>query len=223
MPSDASSRQPVRARARRALRAEITGQALALFSERGFDAVTADELAEAVGVSRRTLFRLFATKEDIVVAAFDNLGDEALAALRERPADEPPWTALRHALGAAAAKLEERPATFFELHGVIAQTPALRRRLLEQRDGWRAAFAEELAARSPPRGTSSLASCWPPRPSAPSTWQPRCGRGPAGADGSAGFSTTRSSCSVQALADTDQPPLRRRVTRTRRAHRHRSR
>ena len=149
MSSDASSRTPVRARARRALRAEITSQALGLFSERGFDAVTADELAEAVGVSRRTLFRLFATKEDIVVAAFDNLGDEALGALRQRPAEEPPWTALRHALGAAAAKLEERPPTFFELHGVIAQTPALRGRLLEQRDAWRAAFAEEVAARTP--------------------------------------------------------------------------
>ncbi len=148
VPSDASSRSPVRARARRALRAEITSQALGLFSERGFDAVTADELAEAVGVSRRTLFRLFATKEDIVVAAFDTLGDDALAALRERPADEAPWTALRHALGAAAARLEQRPATFFELHDVIAQTPALRRRLLEQRDGWRAAIALELAGQA---------------------------------------------------------------------------
>lgn len=112
----------------------------------GFEAVTADELAEAVGVSRRTLFRLFATKEDVVVAAFDSIGDEALAALRERPAEEPPWTALRHSLGAAAAKLEERPPTIFELHGVIAQTPALRGRLLEQRDGWRAAIVEELPA-----------------------------------------------------------------------------
>jgi AcrR family transcriptional regulator len=139
---------PVRARARRALRAEITTEALGLFSERGFDAVTADQLAEAVGVSRRTLFRLFASKEDIVVAAFDNLGDEALAALHERPGGEAPWTALRHALGVAAARLEERPASFFELHGVIAQTPALRRRLLEQRDGWRAAMAEELATRN---------------------------------------------------------------------------
>jgi AcrR family transcriptional regulator len=141
-----SEREPVRARARRALRGEITSQALGLFSEHGFDAVTADELAEAVGVSRRTLFRLFATKEDIVVAAFEDLGSEALAALRERPAGEVPWTALRRALGAAAARLEERPALFFELHDVIAQTPALRRRLLEQRDGWRAAFAQELAA-----------------------------------------------------------------------------
>jgi AcrR family transcriptional regulator len=149
MPADASSREPVRSRARRALRAEITAQALGLFSERGFDAVTADELAEAVGVSRRTLFRLFATKEDIVVAAFDSLGDEAVAALRERPAEEPPWPALRRALGTAVDRLEQRPATFFELHDVIAQTPALRRRVLEQRDGWRAAFAVELAARAP--------------------------------------------------------------------------
>jgi AcrR family transcriptional regulator len=149
MPADASSREPVRSRARRALRAEITAQALGLFSERGFDAVTADELAEAVGVSRRTLFRLFATKEDIVVAAFDTLGDEAVAALRERPAEDPPWPALRRALGTAVDRLEQRPATFFELHDVIAQTPALRRRLLEQRDGWRAAFAVEMAARAP--------------------------------------------------------------------------
>jgi AcrR family transcriptional regulator len=148
MPSDASSRPSARARARGALRAEITTQALALFSERGFDAVTADELAAAVGVSRRTLFRLFASKEDIVVAAFDAIGERALSALRERPAGEPPWTALHCALGAAAARLEERSTSFFELHGVIAKTPALRRRLLEQRDGWRAAFAQELAARA---------------------------------------------------------------------------
>jgi hypothetical protein len=47
-----------------------------------------------------------------------------------------------------AARLEARPATVFELHQVIAQTPALRRRLLEQRDGWRAAFAKELSART---------------------------------------------------------------------------
>jgi AcrR family transcriptional regulator len=139
--------EPVRSRARRALRAEITAQALGLFSERGFDAVTADELAEAVGVSRRTLFRLFATKEDIVVAAFDVLGDEAVAALRERPPDEPPWAALRGALGVAVARLEQRPASFFALHEVIAKTAALRGRLLEQRDGWSAAFAEELATR----------------------------------------------------------------------------
>ena len=149
--------EPVRSRARRALRAEITAQALGLFSERGFDAVTADELAEAVGVSRRTLFRLFATKEDIVVAAFDTLGDEAIAALGERPVEEPPWTALRRALGAAAARLEQRPASFFELHEVIAQTPALRGRLLEQRDGWRAALAQQLSTRSatPPHDLAS--------------------------------------------------------------------
>lgn len=142
------SSEPIRSRARRALRAEITAHALGLFSERGFDAVTADELAAAVGVSRRTLFRLFATKEDIVVAAFETLGEDALATLRERPADEPPWAALRGALGAAVARLERRPASFFALHAVIAETPALRARLLEQRDGWRAAFAQELAARS---------------------------------------------------------------------------
>ena len=55
--------------------------------------------------------------------------------------------ALRGALGVAVARLEQRPASFFALHEVIEKTPALRGRLLEQRDGWSAAFAEELATR----------------------------------------------------------------------------
>lgn len=40
--------------------------AVALFAERGFDAVTMDDIAAASGISRRTLFRHFATKNDLV-------------------------------------------------------------------------------------------------------------------------------------------------------------
>ncbi len=40
--------------------------AVGLFAERGFDAVTMDDIATASGISRRTLFRHFATKNDLV-------------------------------------------------------------------------------------------------------------------------------------------------------------
>jgi transcriptional regulator MftR-like protein len=51
----------------------------------------------------------------------------------------------------AVARLEQRPASFFALHDVITQTAALRSRLLEQRDRWRAAFAQHLASRATAR------------------------------------------------------------------------
>ena len=73
------------------------------------------------------------------------VGLDRAARQREPEPEADPAPARR---GAAVERLERRPASFFELHEVIAQTPALRRRLLEQRDGWRAAFAHELLERA---------------------------------------------------------------------------
>ncbi|MBZ2198496.1 TetR/AcrR family transcriptional regulator; helix-turn-helix transcriptional regulator [Occultella gossypii] len=72
---------------RRAAMHTITERALDLFDERGFDAVTIEQIAAAAEVSPSSVYRYFGTKEGLLVADdFDGLSDEDLATLVD-PAD----------------------------------------------------------------------------------------------------------------------------------------
>jgi mycofactocin system transcriptional regulator len=53
------------------IRARIEQAALRLFTRAGFEQVSVDDIAEAAGISRRTYFRYFATKADVVWGDFD--------------------------------------------------------------------------------------------------------------------------------------------------------
>lgn len=69
---------------------ELTEAALQLMAREGFDAVTVDAIAAAAGVSKRTFFRYFASKEDVVVQFLAGMGAGMRAELAARPAAEPP-------------------------------------------------------------------------------------------------------------------------------------
>jgi len=58
---------PLRERQRAQLVNEVRRVALQLFAERGFDAVTIDDIAAGVGASRSTVFRVVDTKESLVL------------------------------------------------------------------------------------------------------------------------------------------------------------
>ncbi|MEU7558450.1 TetR family transcriptional regulator [Streptomyces eurythermus] len=121
---------------------ELTQAALGLLARGGFDAVTVDEIAAAAGVSKRTFFRYFASKEDVVVQFLTGLGAAMREELASRPASEPPSTALRHTVWRsidACAGQTERTLRVVQL---ILGTPALLARFLERQAQWR----EELAA-----------------------------------------------------------------------------
>ncbi|MEV0404746.1 TetR family transcriptional regulator [Actinoallomurus sp. NPDC050550] len=86
-----------RERKKQRTREALVDSAFQLFSEKGFEATTVEEIADAVDVSSRTFFRYFASKEDVLLT----FQEEQFAAVQEaftaRPADEPVITAIRHA------------------------------------------------------------------------------------------------------------------------------
>lgn len=91
---------PLRERQRARVRTEIHRAALRLFAERGYDAVTTEDIAAAAGVSHSTYFRHVQSKEELLLDPVRRAGGVIVANLRERPADEPPDVALIHAIKA---------------------------------------------------------------------------------------------------------------------------
>ena len=63
--------QPRVGRRRSTSRHQITDVAIALFAEQGFDEVSVDDVAEAAGIARRTLFRYYPSKNAIPWGDFD--------------------------------------------------------------------------------------------------------------------------------------------------------
>ncbi|CAM5504767.1 hypothetical protein SALBM135S_03098 [Streptomyces alboniger] len=105
--------------------------ALELFTTKGYEETTVDEIADAVDVSQRTFFRYFANKQEAVFAVQEMVEARFVQVLRERPAHEAPLVALREAvLGAWEAmgqSIEE--VVPVELHmstyQMIESTPSL--------------------------------------------------------------------------------------------------
>jgi AcrR family transcriptional regulator len=93
-----SPTQPPGLRARKKLRtkAAIRQQALRLFSLHGYDNTTMEQIAEAAEVSPSTVFRYFASKDELVL--IDDYDPLFEAAYRAQPAESGPLQALRGAL-----------------------------------------------------------------------------------------------------------------------------
>ena len=72
--------------------------AWSLFERDGFDSTTMADVAAAVGVSRRTLFNYFATKEALLYPAVDEYMEYFGALLMDRPRDEPLFQSLEYCL-----------------------------------------------------------------------------------------------------------------------------
>jgi TetR/AcrR family transcriptional regulator, regulator of mycofactocin system len=127
-------------------REEIEAVALGLFAEQGFEPTTVDQIAAGVGVGRRTLFRYFRSKNDIVWGDFDRVMERLRAALGERDG-EPPMEALRGAVVESNRYPEEQLPGLRIRMTLITETPALQAHSALRYAAWRAVVAEWAAAR----------------------------------------------------------------------------
>ena len=134
-------------RTRQAAIAEITGVAMDLFLDKGFDATTFDDIAAAAGISRRSLFRYFGTKEDIVLGHLADEGPRARQALAQRPDDEPLWTALLNVVAAIDASPAADRERMLKIAEMMHGTPSLRARSVEKHLQWQADLLPEIRRR----------------------------------------------------------------------------
>jgi len=135
---------------KRATRQGILDAARQLFDQQGYDHTTVRDIAETAGVTERTFFRYFESKEELIA-------DQALAfmpviqaAIVHRPLAEPPLQAVRAAmieLGRAAERLAQRPPTPFLMFQDGPPAPHLRRSAAVLLTRFEAAFAEALRVR----------------------------------------------------------------------------
>jgi AcrR family transcriptional regulator len=94
MDSDVGLRQ----RKRSETHARIQSEAIRLFLEHGFEAVTLDQIADAADVSRRSLFHYFGSKEEIVLSTKAGFPAMVASAVAARPAHEPLLDMVENAL-----------------------------------------------------------------------------------------------------------------------------
>ncbi|NJQ15831.1 TetR/AcrR family transcriptional regulator [Streptomyces bohaiensis] len=136
----------LRERTRRAVRAEIAEAAMRLFTEHGFDATTVDQIAAAAGISRRSFFHYFGSKEDLVMGDTAAIGESVRAALEARPAEESAWAAIREAfllLRSTHGTVKEQ----LVLARLYHDAPTLRARHLEKHLRWQELLAPDIQRR----------------------------------------------------------------------------
>lgn len=133
-------------RTRQAAIAEVGAVAMELFLDKGFERTTFDDIAAAAGISRRSLFRYFGTKEDIVLSHLADEGPRARDALAARPDDEPVWTALLNVLLLIDDGGGDRE-RLLKVSEMMYGVPSLRARSFEKHLQWQTDLLPEVKRR----------------------------------------------------------------------------
>lgn len=154
---ESSNGGPSRAgRKRVTSRAELEHVAFGLFAEHGFERTTIDELADAAGIGRRTFFRYFPSKNDVVWGDFNGQLELMRSHFRACPANTPLMAAIRDVVIAFnLVAPEEKPWHRRRLE-LILTVPALQAHSTLRYADWRAVVAEFAADRLGTRQSALL-------------------------------------------------------------------
>jgi AcrR family transcriptional regulator len=120
-------KEGLRERKRRETLRRIAEQGLKLFLTKGYEAATLDEIAQAAGISRRTFFYYFKSKEDILVAWQGGGFTETLrAAVLAQSTRQSPLAALKNALLELVTRFQADPRQARVIERLICASEALR-------------------------------------------------------------------------------------------------
>lgn len=130
-------------------RDELISVSLKMFLRSNFEQVTVEQVAEAVEVSARTVYRYFSTKEQLALAMLSDLDNRFLDAVKSRPREELPIQTLRFALRSAWEWLEAdeaRAHDYLALQGLVDTNPSLRAANLHRAFGQQKLLVDAIAS-----------------------------------------------------------------------------
>src|SRR3954452_8734321 len=132
--------------------------AITLFDEQGYDATTVAEIAEAAGLTKRTFFRYFSDKREVLFNGSHELTARWVAGIAGAPADA-------SAIAAVSAGLDEVADLFADRHPfarrrsrIIAAHPELQERELIKLESLAGAIAAALRERGASDNAAILAA-----------------------------------------------------------------
>jgi AcrR family transcriptional regulator len=128
-------------------RGRLEQAALTLYGERGFDATTVAEIAERAGLTKRTFFRYFADKREVLFWGSEALEELFVTEVGAAPESAAPLDAVAAALDAAAAMFEQRRELAARRQQIIVANPELQERELIKLASLAGAVAEALRRR----------------------------------------------------------------------------
>jgi AcrR family transcriptional regulator len=121
--------------------------ALTLFGKRGFENTTVAEIAEQAGLTKRTFFRYFADKREVLFQGAEELERLFVTGVTDAPESASPLEAIAVALDGVAAMFEERREYAAVRQQIISANPELQERELIKLASLAGAVAEALRAR----------------------------------------------------------------------------
>lgn len=130
-----------------ATRRELSQFGIKLFLKQGFANTTIDEIVEPLGIARRTFFRYFRAKEDLVFAWYEDLTIELVNELKQRPRQEKPFEAVSRTLASLLKMYDENPEWAASMMRLSMETSALIGKSFEKRVLWERALAATLVER----------------------------------------------------------------------------
>ncbi len=128
-------------------RQELTRIGLDLFLLHGFANTTIDQIVAPLGISKRTFFRYFKTKEDLVFEWQTQMAPALVLELNARPREEAPFKAVSETLFSLLTRINENPELAFALMRLLKETPSLAGRDMENRMVWEQALTDALMER----------------------------------------------------------------------------